>query len=171
MRKNITNDDNIFNKLKKVSIFQVIAGDDEIMKKIYSRCKHRKIKKNETLIEEGNTGDELFFILSGKISILKKTLQSEKYTVASLDADERGIAVGELAMIDSDKRSATVVAETDCEYMVINRENFIKFGDENPEAGLQMTRVIAGRLSSQLRKANTDVITLFSALVTEISEE
>lgn len=82
-----------------------------------------------------------------------------------------GIYVGELALIDNDMRSASVVAKSECQCLVINRKDFIRFGDKNPEIGLSVTRAIATQISSRLRKSTSDVITLFSALVDEISGE
>ena len=77
--------------------------------------------------------------------------------------------MGEIALIDHDRRSASVEAKTDCECIVLNRDSFLKFGNEYPVIGLNITRAIAQQLSQKLRKSSTDVITLFSALVEEIS--
>ena len=104
------------------------------------------------------------------MDIIKKTMQKEKYVVATLDSKVGTFYVGELALVDNDRRSATVAAKTECECLVLNRDNFLKFGDSNPKEGLEITRSIAGQLSSKLRKSNGDIITLFSALVDEISE-
>ena len=131
--------------------------------------KKKRFKKGATIIKEGDYGDELFIFLTGKIEIAKQTLQNEPYTIITLNADRGGIYVGEFALIDNDKRSATVIAETDCECLVIKRDKFIRFGNKNPEVGLNVTRAIARQLSVMLRKTNTDVITLFSALVEEIA--
>jgi len=170
-KNNIASDENILKKLKEVDIFEMYADNEDVIKKITGICSTKNFKKGKTIIEEGKFGDELFIILSGEIDIIKKTLQDEKYTVTSLNSDMGGIYVGELALIDNDKRSASVFARSDCQCLVINRKDFIKFGDENPHIGITITRVIAGQISSRLRKANADVITLFSALVDEISEE
>jgi len=163
--------DDIINKLKEVPFFSMFAKDDSDMNKIADMCSNRSIKQGKEIITEGDYGDELFIILNGDIDILKKTLQNEKYTVTTLSSDMGGINVGELALIDNDQRSASVVANTDCVCLVITRDAFVKFGDENPYMGLQITRAIASQLSSRLRKANSDIITLFSALVEEISDE
>ncbi|MFC1670837.1 cyclic nucleotide-binding domain-containing protein [Spirochaetota bacterium] len=166
----LSNNEETLNKLKEVSFFNKYADNNDIIKKIAKMCTKRQFPKDMMIIKEGDSGDELFIILKGKISILKKTLQDEEYTVTTLSADMGGINVGELALIDNDKRSASVVAETNCECLVINRDNFIKFGNENPEIGLPVTRAIARQLSSKLRKTNQDVITLFSALVHEFED-
>ena len=169
--KNSSKDQEILEKLKEVSFFSIFAEDTEIIKKISSICSNKSFKSGKNIIKEGDPGDELYIILKGEIEIQKNTLQNEQYTVTTLSSDKGVINVGELALIDNDKRSASVVAKTDCDCIVINRKDFVKFGDDNPKVGLGITRVIAGQLSSKLRKSNTDVITLFSALVEEISGE
>ncbi len=163
--------ESIFKKLKQVDIFSMYADDEDVINKISKICSNRVFKKGKKIIEEGQHGDELYIILSGEIDILKKTLQNEKYTVTSLSDHMGGIYVGELALIDNDMRSASVVAKSECQCLVINRKDFVKFGNENPAIGLSVTRAIASQISSRLRKSNSDVITLFSALVDEISGE
>jgi len=158
-------------KIIEIPFFKKYADNEAIIKTIVKLCEFRSFKKGSTIINEGEQGDELFIIIKGEIDILKKTMQNEKYVVTSLNADRGGVYVGELALIDNDKRSATVEAKTDCESLVLNRENFIKFGDAYPEIGLNITRSIATQLSQKLRKTGADVITLFSALVEEIAGE
>jgi len=168
--EDLSQDDFILKRLKEVSFFKMFAKKEEIIKKIAGMCTRKTFKAGKKIIIEGESGDELIIILKGDIEIVKRTMQNEEYTVATLKADMGGIYAGELALIDNDKRSASVNAKTDCECLIIKRTHFIEFGDENPEIGLAITRVIAGQLSMKLRKSNTDVITLFSALVEEIAE-
>ncbi|PKL36205.1 MAG: cyclic nucleotide-binding domain-containing protein [Spirochaetae bacterium HGW-Spirochaetae-1] len=164
-------DESILDKLKQVDIFGMFCHDEEAMKKILAICTMRSYRKGKSIIKEGEYGDELYIVLDGEIDILKKTLQNEKYTVTTLDSSMGGIYVGEMALIDNDKRSASVIARSECHCLVINRKNFIKFGDANPAMGLAITRAIARQISLWLRKSNADVITLFSALVDEIAAE
>lgn len=147
----------------------MFAKDIDMIKKIAGLCARRSYRKGKKIIREGDFGDELFIVLNGQIDIIKKTLQDEQYTVTTMNAGKGAVYVGEIALIDNDRRSASVFANTDCDCLVIRRDDFIKFGDENPKAGLAITRVIARRLCGNLRKSNTDIITLFSALVEEIS--
>jgi len=167
--KKLKNNEGIVAKLKEVSFFKMFEKDDETIRKIAGLCTKKSFKAGERIIKEGEYGDELFIFLNGGIEIEKETLQNEKYIVTTLHADMGGIYVGELSLIDNDKRSASVFAKTDCECLVIQRENFVDFGNKNPEIGLNITRAIAGQLSTKLRKTNADVITLFSALVDEIA--
>ncbi len=162
-------DEGTIQRLKQVPFFSMFKDDEDTICKIAEMCTRQFFQTGKYIIRENEYGDDLYIVLSGKIEIQKHTLQKEQYTVATLDADQGGINVGEVALIDNDRRSASVLAKTDSECLVVNRNDFLKFGDENPKAGLAITRAIASQLSANLRKANTDVITLFSALVEEIS--
>lgn len=159
----------IAHTLKKVSFLRMFADDDDIIKMISMICRKRRFARGKLIIREGEYGDELYIVLSGKIEIVKKTMQNEKYTVTTLDAVLGGVYVGELALIDNDMRSATVIAKTDCICLAISRKDFIAFGNANPEIGLAITREIARQICVKLRKATSDIITLFSALVEEIA--
>jgi CRP/FNR family transcriptional regulator, cyclic AMP receptor protein len=163
-----TADDEVIKKLKEVQFFKMYAHNDSVIEKIAALCTRKKIRKGASIIKEGEYGDELFIILSGEIEIVKETLQGEHYTLSTLNSKMGGIYVGEFALIDNDRRSATVIAKTECECLIIKRNAFIDFGNENPEIGLNITRALARQLSFMQRKTNSDVITLFSALVEEI---
>lgn len=158
----------VLSKLKKVLLFSMYADNDDVIKKIAGMCTQKNFRKGSTIIKEGDYGDDLYIFLKGRVEVVKNTMQNDSYTVATFNADQGGVYVGEQALIDSDRRSASVIARSECECLVLKRETFEKFGNENPEIGLNITRVIASQLSSRLRKTNTDVITLFSALVEEI---
>ncbi len=84
--------------------------------------------------------------------------------------DDEDAFFGELALLDREVRSASVLAETDCEFLVINREDFNQLGEEDPRLGLLVTRAIAKELSKRLRKANQDMVLLFEALVEQVAE-
>ena len=125
----------------------------------------RSVRAGDTIIREGEEGDSLFVIAAGRARTEKRTPSGDAWTVRFY---ERGGVFGELSLLDRVRRSATVVAETDGTLVVIERDRFIDFGDRHPAAGLAVTRRLAERLASSLRRANEDVVTLFSALVNEV---
>jgi len=94
-------------------------------------------------------------------------LQNEPYTVVIMQ-EKDNVYFGELALIDEDRRSATVVAESDINLFCLSRHDFLHFCEENPYMGFKITLQIARKLSTTLRKMNKDVITLFEALVSEV---
>ncbi len=162
---------NIISTLKEVSIFKEFVDKPEDLKKIAEIMHYKKVSKGTVIIREGEEGDSLYILKSGAVNILKQTLENEEYTVVRLESKKNDIVFfGELALLDNDRRSATVVADTDCELLVIHRKDFIKLGDKYPHLGLPITREISKILALRLRKASQDIITLFESLVGEISE-
>ena len=161
------NTQEIIEKLKKIPLFFDFANDEEKLQKICKLIKIENFSSGSILIQEGDTGDKLYILNKGTVKILRNTISNEKYAVAILNADDN-VFFGELALIDNDKRSATVVAESNCEVLSIKREEFIQLCEENPLMGFKITFKIAKRLAETLRKMNRDVIVLFEALVNEV---
>ena len=158
--------------LKNVSLFKDFRDDETELRKIIPILKQEKFKSGNFILREGEEGNTLYILVVGKVTILKDTLEDESYTIVNLEAkDTFNPFFGELALLDSDKRSATIQALTDCSTFVISREDFIKFGNENPKIGLAITREISIGLGQRLRKANKEFILLFEALVSEVDEE
>jgi CRP-like cAMP-binding protein len=158
--------------LKNVGFLKELANKEEELKKIAEIINYKKMKKGTIIIKEGEIGDNFYILKSGKVSILKKTLDNEEYSVATLESKGDNIVFfGELALLDNDKRSATVVADSDVELLAISRDDFIKLGNKYPYIGLIITREISKILASRLRKANEDIVTLTAALIERVSAE
>ncbi len=139
--------------------------DPEALADLAAVCQMQRTRAGEVVLEEASEGDTMLVIVSGRVRVEKKTLHQDSYTVSFL---ETGNFFGELAMLDRDRRSATCVAETDCDFLVIHRDDFIAFGDRHHAAGLTLTRRIASRLADRLLTANDEIVTLFTALVQEV---
>ncbi len=131
-------------------------------------CSLHSVRQGETVIREGDEGDCLYVIVEGRVRTEKRTPSGDSWTVRF---HPKGGVFGELSLLDRTLRSATVVAEADSTFLVIDREGFHAFGDRNPAAGLLVTRRLAERLAARLRRANEDVVTLFSALVHEVERK
>jgi len=153
--------------LKNIVLFKDFRENTEVLKKIAELFVERKAKKGNVIIREGDVGDELYIIKEGSVRVLKNTLQNEPYTVVLLSVDQH-VFFGEIGLLLNDKRTATVVAEVDSIFLVTNRKKFQEFGEKEPLVALLITRQIAQILAKRLHKTNEDVVTLFSALVTEI---
>lgn len=154
--------------LKNIVLFKDFKENVGVLHKIERLFSEKRAKRGATIIKEGSEGDELYIIKSGYVRIVKKTLQNEAYTVTLLSADQN-VFFGEIGLLLNDKRSASVVAEVDSTFLVTNREKFTRFGEKEPYIALCITRQIAQILAERLGKTNQDVVTLFSALVSEIN--
>ncbi len=159
----------VIEKLRKIKLFHTVKDDEERLTKLARIVTWQQCKAGVEVLSEGTEGSELYILQKGTVRIIKRTLDQERYTIVTLKADEDAF-FGELALLDREVRSASVLAETDCEFLVINREDFNQLGEEDPRLGLPVTRAIAKELSKRLRKANQDMVLLFEALVEQVAE-
>ena len=153
--------------LKNIVLFQDFEKDEDVLRKIDRLFSAKEAKKGDVIIKEGEEGDELFIIKSGSVRILKNTLQDEPYTVVILNAAQN-IFFGEIGLLLNDRRTATVIAEEDSTFLVTTKDKFKEFGEKESYIAMKITRQIAQILARRLHKTNDDVVTLFSALVSEV---
>ena len=158
-------------KLAKIEIFSDLSPssseDKRILEDLASLLSEKKFKKGEMIIREGDMGDTLYILASGSVQILRNTLGDEKYAVVNLKA-EQNVFFGEVALIDSDRRSASVMALEDCKTWVLTGKDYEKICEQEPRFGYLVTFRIAKRIASTLRNTNNDIITLYEALLDEV---
>lgn len=128
--------------LKKVPLFHNL-GYRELMT-IKDAANIMKLPKQNILFCEGDKGDALFLILSGKV---KAYLLAEDGREVVLSILSPGEIVGEMAIFDmEEKRSATVETLEDSEFLTIKGSKFIKVLETNPRISLSVIQTLSGRL-------------------------
>lgn len=100
---------------------------------------HQRIVEPGTeIVTEGDSGHEFFLIVSGVASVLRGAR-----FISSLGA---GSSFGETAILDSGPRSATVVADTECELLVLAQKDFMRILGEVPSVALKLLIEMTARL-------------------------
>ncbi|MBA4356492.1 MAG: cyclic nucleotide-binding domain-containing protein [Humidesulfovibrio sp.] len=126
------------------------------------------------VVAEGQTGDEMFVLVKGRVQISKAMLMaglsvpllnmvSPRKVLATLD-DAGHPVFGELALIDSDQRSATVTAVSDCTFLATSRELFFGLATREPELGVKLLLTLGRRMAATIRHSNMEVVKLTTAL-------
>ena len=98
----------------------------------------RSFKAGEVIFRAGDPGDEFFIIRSGKVVV--------QLGNRAVDVLGEGDVFGEMALIDSGTRSATVVAETDCVVVPVGEKQFLFMSSEAPYFALSLMRILVARL-------------------------
>ena len=98
----------------------------------------RRVRAGGVIFREGEQADELFVIKSGYVRI-----QVGNRRMADLTVDN---IFGEMALIDSEPRSATAVAITDVELVPISEKQFLFLVSQTPYFALKVMRILAQRL-------------------------
>ncbi|MFA6032666.1 MAG: cyclic nucleotide-binding domain-containing protein [Myxococcota bacterium] len=158
-------------RLQRMGMFATALAEPGALELLLGLLKPREFKGGTVILAEDDEGTEMYILHRGRVRIRKRTPLGDMYTVVLLDEGSDDAFFGEVALLESERRSATVEAETDAECFVMTKDDFIRLGDTHPRVGLLITREIAKILSQRMRKANHDMVTLFTALVSEIEGE
>ena len=126
--------------LKSVSLFAGIPGAQ--LSQLARIAEETLLPAGASLFREGDHGDALYLIASGKVRIERSGQE--------LAVLERGACLGEMAVLDQAPRSAGAVALEESTLFRIGQEDFYELLGENPE----MLRGIIRLLSRRLREAN-----------------
>lgn len=129
--------------LKGVELFSQIPGED--LSQIGQIADEVEFERDAVVIDEGELGDSMFLLISGQVRVH----QGDK-EIAVLG--ERQV-VGEMAVLDSEPRSATVTALTDVTLLRILQEDFSDILTEKPEIALGIIKVLSRRLRSTTSKS------------------
>lgn len=131
--------------LRKVPLFRGIdAAKLRLLAFISDRA---RFTPGEHLCEQGEEGDSAYIILEGAADVVVAT-ERGKRTVATVGAHD---IVGEIAILCDVPRTATLVATTELEALIVSKENFLKLLKEFPEMALEVMRVLAQRLEKTTR--------------------
>lgn len=98
----------------------------------------RAVSAGETIFREGEAGHEFYVVKSGTVAI--------RHGNKTLQVLGEGEIFGEMALIDSEPRSADVVAETDCVVVPVSEKQFLFMTSQAPYFALNVMRVLARRL-------------------------
>ena len=152
-------------KLKTFPLLSPISGSD--LEDFAKLLKPSDFSAGTDIITEGDTGSDMYFLIDGDVDIIKTTVFGDRFVCASLKSDMHCV-FGEMALIDSDKRSATVRAKSDCTCVSISRKDFDAYADSHPAAGVSLLRFIGVNLVRNIRKENENLNLVYQALIEEI---
>jgi len=117
------------------------------LEKLFDRF-GKKYKSREIVFEEGEKNDEMYFVLSGEVEVLKKIDGGEPKILGKISS---GAFFGEMSLLTGEQRSATIrVSQDDTRIIRISPGNFDTIIKLQPQIAINMLRVI----SERLRKTN-----------------
>jgi len=107
---------------------------------------------NEDLLcSEGEPGNTLFIIATGKVDVVKKTGSTESVIATR----HEGEFAGEMALLESAPRSATLKARGNVRVLVIDGEAFHAILFDRPEVAVAVLR----NMSARVRELNAKIST------------
>jgi CRP-like cAMP-binding protein len=113
--------------------------------KIAHLCTRKNYRARQVVFHQGELGREMFIVASGQ---LKVSVISEEGKELSFFIFHKNDIFGELALLDGERRSATVTTIGPCELLVLHQNDFKQLIKEHQSIGLQLLSILAGRIRS-----------------------
>lgn len=129
--------------LKSLSIFK--DTPEHILADLAPLMEEEEYEQGTLVFKEGEIGDCMYIIHQGEMKIHKGGT-----TLAILKEKE---VFGELALLDSEVRSASATTNTDCVLFRIEQEPFYELIDNRPEVARGFIKILCQRLRAQNEKS------------------
>jgi len=119
-------------------------------------CTEENYKNNEYIFREGDPGNAMYIIKKGTVKIYKETKRRKKLIAMLSD----GEFFGEMTLIDSSPRSASVISGGDTELVKLSVEGFTELQSSYSATGFKVVGVLLKFMSHRIRRTTKKAASL-----------
>ncbi len=155
----------IHNLLKAHPLFREF--DDAELAQILEFTEPTLIPSGQHIVRQGDSGSAMFLLADGSARAI---LHDDEGSALDVSHFHPGDFFGELALVDSEPRSADVVAISDCMVLIITNSLLRIIAAESPRAAFKLVLAVLELVGKRLRTANrryVDSLGIVSALASE----
>ena len=134
--------------LESINLFYNVKED--FLSHAASLCKTKQYPKSSMIILEEEYGDKLFIVKEGTVKITRVNDEGKEVILALLGSSE---IFGEMAILDGESRSANVLAQENCNLIVISSEDFIEILKDN----FKVSFALMSELAKKIRKSDLQI--------------
>jgi len=127
--------------LKKNELFQEL--DEAELQALAALTKTRKATKNTFIINEGDDDSAMYIIKQGTVNVVVANEEGKEMILTTL---RPGDQFGELSLLDAQPRSASVIANEKCEFLVIHKAPFYKLLKENSVIAINIIKYLCAKV-------------------------
>jgi CRP-like cAMP-binding protein len=128
--------------LKSIDLFRTLPSEE--LAQIAEITEEQPLSAGDVVFAEGEPGDALYLVVEGAVRVHQGDRQ-----LASLSVRD---VFGEMAVLDSEPRSASVTVVSDAVLLKIGRDDFRDILNERPDIALGVIKVLSRRLRETSRK-------------------
>lgn len=140
---------NLVDVLKETKLFK--GAKDNELEKIAEFGEKRNFSKGDVIFKENSEGNEFYIVVGGRVAINKNVAGGRKRNLSNLQA---GDVFGELALFDSEPRSADAEVIEDSEILVFDNKKFRELLKTNLVLAFMIQTRIIRILCQRLRKTD-----------------
>lgn len=127
--------------MRKAPLFSALSDEDA--QALLQRMSKARIERGDVLFEEGEPGDRLYVITSGKVKLGRKSPDGRENLLAILGPGEM---FGELSLFDPGARTTTATAVAGTDLVALSHPELSEFVSGRPDVAMKLLGSIARRL-------------------------
>jgi CRP-like cAMP-binding protein len=148
--KNLIDTRNLVVDLKELPVFKPLSKEN--LQHLLRMSRFRIYKPGEVIIEEGSLDNWIYFLVYGKVRLVKQDREISVLT-------EGGDLFGEMRFIDGAPRSASAYADGDTVCLALDTAYVEQLsGEDKLSLGYILYRILAGILAEKLREATQELM-------------
>jgi CRP-like cAMP-binding protein len=123
-------------RLQEIKLFAGLSKKD--LQLISKGSEELTVPAGTVVVDQGQTGREALVLMSGTVTV--------KRNERKIATREAGTVIGELSLLDHGPRSATVVCDTECTFLLIDQPHFRKMLESSPKLSMRLLATLASRI-------------------------
>lgn len=127
--------------IARIPLFERMSPEER--EELRGMMSQTTLRRGEVLFNEGDSGDRLYILLTGKVKLGHTSVDGRENLLAVLGPGE---VVGELTLFDPGPRSTTATAVATTELLALEHNQLMGFIDSRPTLAKDMLRALAVRL-------------------------
>lgn len=129
----------------------LLGLDEGDTRKLLGVTEAREVPAGTAVFREGDAGNELYFLISGRLSIYLSRSGAQGTRVVTFLP---GNTFGDVAFIDGRPRTASAVADVDCTVLMLSRPGLDRLAGEAPDVVARIYASLALDIAGRLRSTD-----------------
>ncbi len=160
--------------IRKISLFK--GMDEEQIKALQPYLKQASFPKGSYILRENTTGDQIFILVEGTVSVTKdlvKGFDEDQASTEKVLVTLKGSSLptfGENGILGHAPRNANVIAKSDCVLYTLSKNDFESFAAANFQAAYYIMLNTARVLSQRLNTTDENLVKLATALYIAVQQ-
>ncbi len=136
--------------LKQIKLFSGLQEAE--LQAIGSRTNTRVFPRNAIIVNEGDQTDSLYIVISGRVKVFSSDEEGKEVVLNTIGPGEY---FGEVALLDEQPRSASVIALESAKLAMIPRADFLRYLNEYPPLATNLLKTLARRMRTETENIKT----------------
>jgi len=135
--------------LARIELFRSLTPEQ--ISRLDTRCIWRRANAKEWILDYQDEGADVFFLVSGVVRVMIRSISGRETILRDINA---GAFFGELAAIDGQTRSASILAITEATIAKMSAPTFLEIVTAHPDVALQLLRLVTGQVRMLANRIN-----------------